>query len=93
MNSKYINTRNKCSMGPSADQRRIEELRDSPGTARDLLLEANAASKPIDAREAQRRARVERLLSGDLRKHLKRASELAFDYAEATAIATRRTRP
>ena len=76
-------------MGPSADQRRIEELRDSPDTARDLLLEANAASKPIDAREAQRRARVERLLGSDLRQNLKRASDLNFNYRAATAIARR----
>ena len=40
-----------------------------------------------DQREAQRRERVERLLRGDLRKHLKRASEMAFDYQQATRIA------
>jgi len=40
-------------------------------------------------REAERRARVERLLSGKLREHVKPASELEFDYDEATEIARR----
>jgi len=41
----------------------------------------------ISSRELERQARVKRMLSGKLRKHVKPASELQFDYAEATAIA------
>jgi len=41
-----------------------------------------------DPKEQARLARVERLLSGQLRHKLKRASELQFDYETATALAT-----
>ena len=40
-------------------------------------------------REAKRRKRVERLLSGELRRLIKPASELAFDYDAASRIAIR----
>ncbi len=39
-------------------------------------------------KEQTRLERVERLLGGKLRGKVRRASELAFDYAEATKIAT-----
>ena len=46
-----------------------------------------------DRREAQRKQRCLRLLETDLRKHVRRASELQFDYDAATAIARRHPRP
>ena len=44
------------------------------------------------AKEQARRERVERLLSGDLRHKIKRASDLRFSYQTATAIARRAQR-
>ena len=45
-----------------------------------------------ERRETQRRQRVERLLSGELRKNVRPASEMSFNYEAATAIA-RRSQP
>ncbi len=42
-----------------------------------------------DRREVQRRERCRRLLETDLRKYVKRASELQFDYQAASKIARR----
>ena len=58
-------------------------------------MQNNRPSRPTcqaqNQRELARLARIERLLSGQLRRLIKPASELAFDYQAATAAA-RRTR-
>lgn len=49
---------------------------------------ASADQRRIDdSKEQARLARVERLLGGGLRRKIKRASELQFNYQSATVIA------
>ena len=47
----------------------------------------------IDApKEQARRQRIERLLGGELRKHVRPASEMNFDYEIASVVARRSQR-
>ncbi len=42
---------------------------------------------PFSPIKERRLERIERLLSGELRKHIRPASELTFDFASATEVA------